>query len=242
VAALFWAGLAHAKPEPENFRRAKAHFKLGQSFYEAGEYRHAIDEYLTSYQMAPLPPLLFNIAQAYRQSGDRVHALEYYEKYLDAEPDAAPSPEARRHVLALRDALAARPPPSPEPVVAPSPLPDPEVTRQVILKQLLDEERVKREKEAEFKLAEKRHKELEQRREDALDDRRAGIGLVVAGGVISIAAAALTGVAYTTQSGGDYQVVEMIAGPVFLIIGQAILIPGTVLLPRGMRNLATLNR
>jgi predicted Zn finger-like uncharacterized protein len=46
-------------------------------------------------------PALFGLGEAYRAQGDNAHALESYRRYLDAAPDGADSPAARRQVREL---------------------------------------------------------------------------------------------------------------------------------------------
>src|SRR5581483_3317572 len=98
AAILVLATAARAVEPADSKAQAKLHFKLGRTYYDAGDYKHAIDEYQTAYRLLPLPDILFNIGQAYRLAGDRAHALEYYARYLVLEPEGRGSEEARQHV------------------------------------------------------------------------------------------------------------------------------------------------
>ena len=130
-----------ADPQAAVRARARAHYRAGDAAQKAGRYDDAVAEYRAAYELLPLPGLLFNIGQAYRLKGDKVHALEAYRKYLDVEPDGRASPEAREHIAALDAAVAAQakerepapadkppepaPPPAPPPVVPTTVEPEP---------------------------------------------------------------------------------------------------------------------
>jgi tetratricopeptide (TPR) repeat protein len=139
--ALLVSGGALAQPVSNDARRkAEAHFRAGDDYHRRGKYGQAVDEYLAAYDLAPLPLLLYNVAQAYRLKGDRRKALQYYEKYLAAEPNGRSSAQASIHADVLRKAIEAEdradaerraqepPPPAPEPAVEPPPAPTPVMT------------------------------------------------------------------------------------------------------------------
>ena len=123
---------AFADPSPQD--AAKAHFKQGQAYREAGEYTRAADEFKAAYALDPRAEMLFNIAQAYRLGGDTANAIDFFKQYLAAQPDGEAADEARVKVAELQrqldDARAreqAKPPPPP-------PVPEPhlpEVTQRV---------------------------------------------------------------------------------------------------------------
>ena len=64
----------------QHVAKAKVHFDLG-------EYKEAADEYIIVYRLRPIPALLFNIAQAYRQGGLYDKARQFYKSYLREAPD-----------------------------------------------------------------------------------------------------------------------------------------------------------
>src|SRR5439155_26145528 len=78
------------------------HFSQGRAFQDAGAYDDAIREYQAAYQLTPLPLLLFNIAQSYRLKGDKRAAIEWYDKYLAADPEGPAGDEARDQVANLK--------------------------------------------------------------------------------------------------------------------------------------------
>jgi tetratricopeptide (TPR) repeat protein len=137
ILVVLVAAVANAEPPSRAARaKAEAHYRAGEDYHRRGKYQQAVAEYQAAYDLAPLPLLLFNIAQAYRLGGDKRNALSYYERYLAAEPDGRSATQASLHAEALRKAIAMeeaqRPPPEPpppepppasEPVVAPAPPP-----------------------------------------------------------------------------------------------------------------------
>ncbi len=84
-------------------KQAEKHFNEAQKLYNAGQYDQAVKEFLQAYTLVPVNPLLFNIGQAYRLSGDEEKALSYYEKYVSFEPNGAQVPEAREHIRVLQE-------------------------------------------------------------------------------------------------------------------------------------------
>jgi tetratricopeptide (TPR) repeat protein len=101
---LLWA--APAAAQAADF---KAHHDLAVALYQAGRFRDSVPEFKAAYERDPKPGLLFNIAQAYRKSGQPREAIEYYDRYLSA--DRAIDDGTRRKVdaylLEARNMLAA---------------------------------------------------------------------------------------------------------------------------------------
>ena len=89
VAALF-ALPVHAA-EDSSLEDAKAHAARAKVHYDLGEYDKAADEYIQVYRIKPLPALLYNIAQSYRQAGQYEKAKQFYKSYLREAKDATPS-------------------------------------------------------------------------------------------------------------------------------------------------------
>lgn len=94
--------------DAEKRQRAGEHVEKGDRFKEAGEYEKAALEYEKAYELVPHPLLFFNLAQVYRLGGDDEKALDYYQRYLDAEPDGRAAPQAREQVEKLRAQIEAR--------------------------------------------------------------------------------------------------------------------------------------
>lgn len=81
---------------------AKTHFELGQRHYQAGEFQAAIAEFTRAYELLPLPELQYNIARSHEQLGDLHHAIDAFERYLRASPDASDADEVRARIEWLR--------------------------------------------------------------------------------------------------------------------------------------------
>lgn len=100
VAAIFAfvARTAHADPSPEEL------FDQGQTAFVQKDFETAIGKWKESFRLSNEPELLFNIAQAYRLSGDCVKALATYRQFLSAVPMSEQRPIAEEHVrdLSLR--------------------------------------------------------------------------------------------------------------------------------------------
>src|SRR5262245_62171614 len=67
---------------------AQIHLTEGNRHFNLAEYDLAIAEYKEAYRLSDKPGLLFNIAQAYRLSGDCPMALRFYENYRRLAPQA----------------------------------------------------------------------------------------------------------------------------------------------------------
>jgi tetratricopeptide (TPR) repeat protein len=66
--------------------RARALAEQGRAYHDAGDYAHAIRAFEEAYALAPSPTLLFDLAQAYRLSGECDEAAWMYRRYLGSEP------------------------------------------------------------------------------------------------------------------------------------------------------------
>jgi tetratricopeptide (TPR) repeat protein len=91
VLALLWSAPVVANPNP----KAAAHYKQGKAFLDSGQYDKAIVEFEAAYALDKVASHLFNIARAYHLKNDLDKALEYYQKYLDAEPASPRAAEVR---------------------------------------------------------------------------------------------------------------------------------------------------
>jgi hypothetical protein len=88
VAAAF-ALAVHA--QDSSLEEAKAHAAKAKVHYDLGEYEKAAEEYIQVYRIKPLPALLYNIAQSYRQAGLYEKAKQFYKSYLREAKDATAS-------------------------------------------------------------------------------------------------------------------------------------------------------
>jgi tetratricopeptide (TPR) repeat protein len=113
--------------------QARAHFRAGTAFYEAGDYDRAIEQYRQAYELIPSPDLLFNLGQAYRLKGDMKSAANYYRLCLRQKSDGPVGDAAREHLQEVEAQLppetATPPPDTPAPTAdTPAPTPSPPAT------------------------------------------------------------------------------------------------------------------
>ena len=120
---LTWSSVAHAD---EYDRR----YKKGVALFKKEDYGNAAEAFKKAYELKQKPGVLLSLGQCYRKMGEAQTALDYYERYLQVEPN--PPEEIRSDVfefIARTKAMAAPLPevkPPPPVVVAPPPPPPPE--------------------------------------------------------------------------------------------------------------------
>jgi tetratricopeptide (TPR) repeat protein len=108
----------------EREKRAKVHFSIGRAHLDVGEYAAAIESFELGYRYQPRPLFLYNIAQVARLAGQRKKALDHYERYLQASPNASERVEVLQQIAKLQESLAAEVEQRPPVVeVAPAPVP-----------------------------------------------------------------------------------------------------------------------
>jgi hypothetical protein len=84
----------HAVAQPtlseEDEARAAQLYRTGLRYYDVSDYAHAIEAFKASYVLTEAPELLFDIAQALRQSGPAQcqEAITFYRRYQAVEQDA----------------------------------------------------------------------------------------------------------------------------------------------------------
>jgi tetratricopeptide (TPR) repeat protein len=107
---------------------ARAHSQEGDSYYKLEKYANAITEYEQAYLAKPDPSFLYNIAQCHRLMGNGAEALKFYRRFLKDAPNAPNRAIAEKHIKDLEDATPrGTPPPTPPPSsstppVAPAPV------------------------------------------------------------------------------------------------------------------------
>jgi tetratricopeptide (TPR) repeat protein len=94
-AALLLAGTARAASDSD-LEQARQHAAKAKVHYDLGEYEKAAEEYIIVYRLRPLPALLFNIAQSYRQAGQYDKAKQFYQSYLRENPDPETTAQVKK--------------------------------------------------------------------------------------------------------------------------------------------------
>lgn len=100
VACLVLVTTAHA--QPDNRAKAKAAFKRAVEAEERQDWRTAVDEYLTAYELAPHHDVLFNVATVYERMSELRQAATYYSRYLKDAPEAPDRAKVERTIETLR--------------------------------------------------------------------------------------------------------------------------------------------
>jgi hypothetical protein len=77
-------------PSKDQLDAAKKAFEEADTLYKAGKPREAIVKLEESYRLSRNVVLLYNIAHAYDQAGDKPKALAFYVKFLELAPATAP--------------------------------------------------------------------------------------------------------------------------------------------------------
>jgi tetratricopeptide (TPR) repeat protein len=103
---LAWAPLsavAQPAPPPADPRAAEAkqRYENGMAHFNLEEWDSAIDEWKAGYRAKPVAQFLYNIAQAYRLSKHYEDALNFYQRYLRADPKAPNRTEVEGHIAKL---------------------------------------------------------------------------------------------------------------------------------------------
>jgi len=102
LVAMASPALALEDPDTEVARR---HFEIGRGYYDAKDYRKALDEFLTARNAKGAPALDYNIARCYDRLEDYQNAVKHYQLYLDGKPNAPDNSEIRDRIVVLKKRL-----------------------------------------------------------------------------------------------------------------------------------------
>jgi tetratricopeptide (TPR) repeat protein len=95
------------KPQSQQSLEAKAAHERGIVAFSNGEFGEAIAAFVEADRLWPNPALSYNIARAYEQLHDDVHAVNYYRDYLRRSPRAADHDAVTAQVERLTQHMAA---------------------------------------------------------------------------------------------------------------------------------------
>jgi tetratricopeptide (TPR) repeat protein len=108
LVALLRGAAVRADEDP--VAAARAHFEAARRLYNIGKYKDSIAEFEACYLLAPRPPLLLDLGQAYRQLGELRRARDLYVRYLrEASLDDPDRGSAQKLVADLDREIAAQP-------------------------------------------------------------------------------------------------------------------------------------
>ncbi|MGA9656701.1 MAG: tetratricopeptide repeat protein, partial [Polyangia bacterium] len=94
-------------PDPQAKAQAQELLSQGSKLYGQGDVIGALEKFQAAYAAFPSPKLMFNIAQAERELGRPVEAMEAFEKFLEGATDASPDKiaDARKSVAQFQKSL-----------------------------------------------------------------------------------------------------------------------------------------
>lgn len=99
---------AAAQASKDSEDEARAHFLLGRSFHDKGEFAKAAAEFELAYAASGRPALLYNLFVAYRDANDAKHAADALRRYLELEKNVENRPQLEAKLEAMDAALAAQ--------------------------------------------------------------------------------------------------------------------------------------
>jgi tetratricopeptide (TPR) repeat protein len=98
------AGAETTKAEQD--REARFLFEAARSAYDAGRYEDALTSFQRAYELSQRPALLYNVGQAADRLRKDEIALDAFERYVQALPDAENRPAVEERIRVLRAVLA----------------------------------------------------------------------------------------------------------------------------------------
>src|SRR5499427_9200224 len=98
VALMASAGSARAQMTQAQRDEVKLHYQRATRAYDLQKYQEAIDEYQKAYEISGDPPMLYNIAQAYRLADQPTEAVRYYRRFLQRMPNARNRDDVERKI------------------------------------------------------------------------------------------------------------------------------------------------
>jgi tetratricopeptide (TPR) repeat protein len=103
VALLLMGGRPSRAADPR-LDSARAHSQEGDAYYKLEKYVNAITEYEQAYLAKPDPSFLYNIAQCHRLMGQGPEAIKFYRQFLKDAPTAPNRAVAEKHIRDLEEA------------------------------------------------------------------------------------------------------------------------------------------
>lgn len=120
--------------EPDQQRAARSLFDAGTIAFRQLRYEDALESFSQAYKLTKDPVLLFSIGMAYDRLYRLPEAVQAFESYLEAMPNAPNRPAAEERIRVIREHIEEGDPnrnasqvaqPAPAPAPAPAPLPEP---------------------------------------------------------------------------------------------------------------------
>ena len=97
---------------------AKESFEAAQNAFVRGEYAAAAEKFLAAYEHKPYPAFLFNVAVSFEKSKQLEKAKQYFERYLEKDPNASDAAQVKLRLEVHHPAAGAAPAASAAPTPA----------------------------------------------------------------------------------------------------------------------------
>jgi tetratricopeptide (TPR) repeat protein len=97
-AALATPAARAADLTPQQKQEMRTIYDKATRAYDVGKYAEAIEEYQKAYEIGGDPPMLYNIAQAYRLNNQPTEAVRFYKRYLQRAPNARNREDVERKI------------------------------------------------------------------------------------------------------------------------------------------------
>lgn len=94
-------GSLGSHPSHADVDAAAKRFNSGLRMIDKGDYADAIGEIEEAYQLDPKSVHLYNLGVAHQSNGNRDKAIDYYRRYLAADPGGTLVPDAQRYLYKL---------------------------------------------------------------------------------------------------------------------------------------------
>ena len=86
----------------------QARIAAGRKAYAAGDYEGAIAEFKAAFDIKASTGALFNIAKSYEKMGRYEEAIDYFQQYLDLEPNATDRADIEESIKRLKQSIRSR--------------------------------------------------------------------------------------------------------------------------------------
>lgn len=101
---------AEGPPVDQEMSVARALFEAGRDAFSEARYEEALEHFEAAYEQSGRPALLFNIGQCHDRLRQDQQAVDAFERYLQAQPQAANREAVENRLRTLREILARKQP------------------------------------------------------------------------------------------------------------------------------------
>jgi hypothetical protein len=122
MCATAYPAAAGEEAPDQGLAAAKESFEAAQAAFVRGDYPAAAEKFLAAYEQKPFAAFLFNVAVSYEKAKQLEKAKQYFERYLEKDPNASDAAQVKLRLDVINKLLA--PPPPPPPAAPPPANPD----------------------------------------------------------------------------------------------------------------------